>query len=593
MDQPNATYHYVGAFVDELARSGVRHAVICPGSRSTPLALSFAGCETIRVWTLIDERSAAFFALGIAKATGMPVVLICTSGTAAANFLPAVAEAKLGRVPLLILTADRPPELRDVGAPQAMDQTRLYGAHAKWSVEMALPEASATLLRYSRTMAGRAVATARARPQGPVHLNMPFREPLVPALMAGAEDVESQEMPGAGRPDLQPYVEAPSPRLALPTDVLASLATSLERHEHGLIVVGPQTDATLAAPLTRLADRLGYPILADPLSQLRHGSFDHTLVVDSYDAFLRDAAFVQANGPELVLRFGAMPTAKPLLLFLQAHPACRQIVVDGAGGWNDPMLAAEHMLHVDEHLLIDELLARLPSRPRVTAWTRSWQTTASLTRSTLDEAIALLPEPFEGRVFGELAELLPAGTTLVVGNSMPIRDCDTFLAGSRQPLRVIGNRGVNGIDGVVSTALGLAAAGEEVVLVLGDLSFYHDLNGLLAAKLHRLRLTVIVINNDGGGIFSFLPQAAYPEHFEQLFGTPLGLDFQPVVEMYGGQFERVHTWDSFQRAVSSGLESDGLTVIELPTNRASNVTLHRELWQAVSKRLAASPGETA
>lgn len=588
MDYENATYLCSGALVDELARSGVRHAVICPGSRSTPLALVFAQHSAIRVWTLLDERSAGFFALGIARATHAPVALVCTSGTAAANFMPAVAEANLGRVPLIVLTADRPPELREIGAPQAMDQIRLYGTHAKWSVEMALPEASDTALRYWRTIAGRAAATALADPAGPVHLNVPLREPLTPAAIPGQPlpALDRRETAAwEGRPAGQPYVRVMASQAIPDPARLDELATMLSRVERGLIVAGPLDDASLAEPLARLATALGFPILADPLSQVRHGAFDHALVVDSYDAFLRDERFAREMEPELVLRFGAMPTSKPLLLYLKAHPLAAQIVVDDAGGWNEPMLAAGQMIYADALLLVEGLLERFPESGRPAPWAMHWQETARATRTALVETLRELDELFEGRVFDELATLLPAGATLFAGNSMPVRDCDTFLAGSRRPIRVLGNRGVNGIDGVVSTALGLATGGDPVVLVLGDISFYHDLNGLLAAKLHGLKLTIVVVNNDGGGIFSFLPQAAYPEHFEALFGTPHGLDFQPVVEMYGGHFRRIDDWAGFRDALASGLDRDGLTVIEVPTERATNVTMHRRLWQAVFTRL--------
>lgn len=588
MKYENATYLCIGALVEELARSGVRHAVICPGSRSTPLALVFAEHEAIRVWTLLDERSAGFFALGIARATHAPVALVCTSGTAAANFMPAVAEANLGRVPLIVLTADRPPELREVGAPQAMDQIRLYGTHVKWSVEMALPEASDTSLRYWRTIAGRATATALAAPAGPVHLNVPLREPLTPAAIPG-QPLPTLDMrePAAweGRPGGEPYVQV-VPSQAIPDATrLDTLAATLSGVERGLIVVGPLDDAALAEPLTRLAATLSFPILADPLSGLRHGAFDHALVVDSYDAFLRDERFVREMEPELVLRFGAMPTSKPLLLYLKAHSLATQIVVDDASGWNEPMLVAGQMIYTDARPLIDGLLARLSEPGPPAPWAMHWQETARATRTALEQTLRDFDELFEGRVFDELASLLPAGTTLFAGNSMPVRDCDTFLTSSQRPIRVLGNRGVNGIDGIVSTALGLATTGDPVVLVLGDISFYHDLNGLLAARLHGLKLTIVVVNNDGGGIFSFLPQAAYPEHFETLFGTPHGLDFQPVVEMYGGHFQRVHDWAGFRAALASGLDGDGLTVLEVPTDRATNVTLHRRLWQAVSARL--------
>lgn len=595
MEPCNPTYAYVNALVDELVRAGLRHAVVCPGSRSTPLAHTFAlhaERADLRLWVQLDERSAAFFALGIAKATRTPVALVCTSGTAAANFLPAIAEARLSRAPLVVLTADRPHELRDVGAPQAMDQLRLYGTHVKWFAEMALPEASEIMLRYARVAAARAIATARATPAGPVHLNLPFREPLTPDPTPGSPLPDVREsLAWQGRDDGRPIVavhESPqTPSAAL----LESLATRLVRCQRGLIVVGPQDDTQLAVSLTELAARLGFPILADPLANLRHGAFDRQLIIDSYDALLRDTDFARSAAPEVVLRIGAAPTSKPLLQYLNAHPAGEQILVDHGDGWRDPALAAAHLIHAEPSLLAADLLRHLPSSTRVSDWTRRWQAAAARARAALEEEMSRFDTLFEGRLFPELAALLPAGATLVVGNSMPIRDCDTFLPGGEHALRVLGNRGVNGIDGVVSTALGVAAASADpVVLVLGDLSFYHDLNGLLAAKRYGLRLTIVLVNNDGGGIFSFLPQASHPEYFELLFGTPHGLDFEPAVRMYGGDFRRARDWEGFRRAVVDAMARDGLSVIEVPTERTANVVMHRRLWQVVSAALHAEGG---
>ncbi|MBE3560379.1 MAG: 2-succinyl-5-enolpyruvyl-6-hydroxy-3-cyclohexene-1-carboxylic-acid synthase [Ktedonobacteraceae bacterium] len=597
----NPTYAYVAAFVDELRRAGVHHAVICPGSRSTPLAMCIVAQPAIRTWMHVDERSAAFFALGMAKRLAQPVALICTSGTAAANFLPALVEARLTHVPLLVLTADRPPELRDCGAPQAIDQNRLYGTHVKWFVEVALPEASNEALRYIRTLACRAAALALAVPAGPVHLNMPFREPLTPDPWPD-QPLPPPERRDAlawyGRPDNAPYIAVEdAPAGSLSATVTARLAAQLEETERGLIIVGPAAPPGLAQPLARLAKRLGYPILADPLSQLRCGPHDREAVLAGYDAFLRLAFFTERFAPQLVLRFGAMPTSKPLLLYLKRYAACRQIVVDSNYGWQEPTQLAAEMLHADAPALCEQLLAALPSGcDRHTrfagdiSWFEAWRRVDQITRETMLTAMRDFSQLFEGRVFPELNELLPADATLYAGNSMPVRDMDTFFWGNTRPLRIVGNRGASGIDGVISSALGYSAASQQdepVVLVIGDLSFFHDLNGLLAAHLHHLNLTVILVNNNGGGIFSFLPQAAYPEHFEQLFGTPTGLDFAPVVQMYGGQFQRVRDWEEFRSAVKQGIAAGGLHVIEVPTERASNVALHRRLWQMVEQALRA------
>jgi 2-succinyl-5-enolpyruvyl-6-hydroxy-3-cyclohexene-1-carboxylate synthase len=621
ISQTNPLYAYVGAFVDELQRAGVHHAVVCPGSRSTPLAITLAARPEIRVWMHIDERSAAFFALGMAKRLAQPVALLCTSGTAAANFLPAIVEARLTHVPLLVLTSDRPHELRDNGAPQAIDQNRLYGTHVKWFAEVALPEANNAALRYVRTLASRAAALTLAVPAGPVHLNMPFREPLTPDPLA------DQPLPPAeqrdpiaweGRAHNAPYITVSdaSPG-SLPAERIEQLAELLSTISQGLIVVGPLFAPELTEPLLQLAQRLGYPILADPLSQLRCGQHDRTLILSSYDAFLRLETFAAHVVPQLVLRFGAMPTAKPLLLYLKRHAAtCRQIVIDGQGGWEEPTQLASEMLHTDPVALCRALLhlvgtdlSCLPSQqvyPMDTInrslrgeeasyrdaqqeeWLAIWLRTEHVTCEALQTAIQKFPQPFEGRIFTELAELLPDGANLYVGNSMPVRDLDTFFWGNKQTLRLIGNRGANGIDGVVSSALGFSAASalnEPTVLVIGDLSFFHDQNGLLAVRLHQLNLVIVLVNNDGGGIFSFLPQAAHQQHFEQLFGTPTGLDFSLIVQMYGGHFKHAETWSQFREAVTHGIASGGLHVIEVATERESNVQMHRQLWQSVDTAL--------
>ena len=630
----NALYTYVGAFVDELARSGLTDVCICPGSRSTPLALAVARHGGINVWMHLDERSAAFFALGMAKTSRRPVALVCTSGTAVANFMPAVVEARQSRVPLLVLTADRPPELHDVGASQTIDQIRFYGSQVTWSVEMPLPEATETLLRFVRTTAGRAVAEASGVSAGPVHLNFPFREPLVPT----DEPLPSLSAVALyGRLDGAPYVRVSmGGTLILDLDRFTQLADDLAREPHGLIVCGPLDEPDLAVPLADLALLLGYPILADPLSGLRCGPHDRSMVIDSYDSFLRDARFAAEHAPHLVLRFGAMPTAKPLLQYLQRYPDARQIVVDRAG-WRDPTLQAAEMLHTDPVALCTALTGRYFNQPpacgadAAAVWQRDWMAAAHRTRTVLDRELAAIDEPFEGRVMSELADLLPEGATLFAGNSMPVRDVDTFFHGSERRIAIMGNRGASGIDGVTSTALGVAAAsGAPVVLAIGDISFYHDLNGLLAARQYGLNLTVVLLNNDGGGIFSFLPQAAAlprlpsgsppsrqlagskparvdgtvtapdggdqrqetpadrreVDTFELLFGTPHGLDFSHAAALYGATYTRIDGWDGYRRAVRRGIEEGGLHIVEVRTDRDRNVELHRRLWPAVAAALA-------
>ncbi len=335
----------VGAFVHELARAGVQPARACPGSRSTPLAIKLAQHPRIKLWMHLDERSAAYFGIGLARATRQPVVLLATSGTAAANFMPAVVEASLGRVPLIVLTADRPHELRDVGAAQTIDQLRLYGEHARWFIDLPEPELTPEHVRLVRTVAGRAFGTARREPAGPVHVNWPFREPLVP------EPTPGQWGARAGQ---RPYVAVESGVLSPSAELTGALERALAATQKGVIVCGPQDDPGLPDAVTRLAERLGYPVLADALSGVRTGPHDRSQVIDTFDAFLRDAPTVDRLAPELILRFGAVPTSKPLLQFLQRYPSARQIVVD-PGGWPEPTGLDIDLLQLAPGLLCNDL----------------------------------------------------------------------------------------------------------------------------------------------------------------------------------------------------------------------------------------------
>ncbi len=592
------TYLFTGAVVDELARAGVRHVCICPGSRSTPLAISFARDKRFRVWTHLDERSAAFFALGMAKFLGFPTVVVCTSGTAAANFMPAVVEALHGRVPLLALTADRPPELRDRGAPQTIDQIRFYGAQVKWSVEMAVPAARDDVLRYARLTACHAVSRAMEQPAGPVHLNFPFREPLLPTAPSESAHELLSDLALHGRPDGLPFTTYSRPALAPSEQSVRELAEELLNSPRGLIVCGPIDQPDLAEPLTALARRLGYPILADPLSGLRCGCHDGELVIDSYDALLRDARFTALPAPRVVLRFGAMPTAKPFLEYLQARPAIRQILVAPSNPLDPSLLAARSILADPTQFCaallpaLDGLIDSSTTAAGLGDWARTWIAAAGVARAALATTVEEMAAPFEGRIFGELADLLPSGANLFVGNSMPVRDLDTFFPKRRAPARLMANRGANGIDGVVSTALGVAAVSPApTVLVLGDISLYHDMNGLLAAGRHGISLVLIVVHNDGGGIFSFLPQAGAGAanqdwSFEELFGTPHGLDFAHTAALYGAEYTRSESWEQFRDAVGHGFAQGGLHIVEVQTDRAANVTLHRRCWPAVGAAVA-------
>jgi 2-succinyl-5-enolpyruvyl-6-hydroxy-3-cyclohexene-1-carboxylate synthase len=595
-----AAFAWVSALVDELSRAGVRDACVAPGSRSTPLTLALAHNESMRVWTHLDERSAAFFALGMAKTARRPVALVCTSGTAAANFLPAVVEARLSGVPLIVLTADRPPELRaDVGAPQTIDQVKLYGTHVKWFVDAPLPEATPTLLREARTLGARAAAVASVAPAGPVHVNLPSREPLVPRAVELPEWwSEDERLAWSGRPGGEPWVRVSGAHRIADAELLESLGGALADARRPVIVCGPSADPSIAAPLAAVARRLDAPLLADPLSQLRFGAHPATLVVDGYDAFLRallPGAAGEALTPDLVLRVGSLPTSKALQLWLRAHAGVPQILL-GDGDWADPMHDVAWAVRADiasTCVELDGVLAEmLGDTPLADAdWAARWRRVDARTREILADELESDDGMSEPRLFAELAAALPAGATLWVSSSMPVRDLDSFAARRDERIRVLANRGANGIDGVVSSALGAAAASDgPTVLAIGDLAFYHDMNGLLAAKLHDLDATVVLVNNDGGGIFSFLPQGnpelVAPRDFEALFGTPHGLDFSHAAALYGARLVRPESWTEFHAALATAVETPGLNIIEVRTDRAENVERHRELWAAVRAGVA-------
>lgn len=569
LDPPPAaadTYAAVRALVDGLVRAGLREVCIAPGARSTPLALVMAHDPRLRAWSHLDERSAAFFALGLARAGGAPAAVLCTSGTAAANFLPAAVEARHGRVPLLLLTADRPPELRDCGAFQAIDQIKLFGGFAKWCCEVGEPTAG---LAYFRALGQRAVATAAAAPAGAVHLNLPLREPLTPPHASAVRADSATPTPRA--------VARPAVRLPAATD-LAALADRLAATPRGVVVCGPlDADAETRAAVGGLATRLGWPLLADATAQLRDGDHDRRAVVAGYDALLREPAVAARFDAELVLRLGPLPISKALLHWLRGRS---QVVIDPGDGWDDPLHAADTLLHADIGPLCAALAARLPRR-RDRAWLDAWRRADRRAAAALRRGLASPLALFEGHVVAALAECLPDGATLVVGNSMATRDLDTFWRGGQRRVRVLCNRGANGIDGFVSTVLGAAAASPgPTVALTGDLGFLHDLGGLLAARRHALRATFVVCNNDGGGIFSYLPQADGSAAFDTFFRTPHGLDLRGGVEMYGCGFARVGCIAALPAALDAALRSPRCEVIEVPIDLDASLAAHRTLWAA-------------
>jgi 2-succinyl-5-enolpyruvyl-6-hydroxy-3-cyclohexene-1-carboxylate synthase len=578
----NLNAAWARALVQELVRGGVREAVICPGSRSAPLALACAGDPALRVRVVLDERAAGFFALGAAKATGAPSLVVVTSGTAGAHLYPALLEAEAARVPILVCTADRPPELHGWGAPQTLDQRALYAGHVRFFEDLGAPEATDAAFLHLRATAARAVSLALRTPQGPVHLNAPFREPLAPVPQPFAA-LSSRALEGdpAG-----PLVALAAPLSQPAPAALARAAAELSARPRGVIVCGPRSARDGLAPAAaELSARLGYPILADGASNLRakgSGAIAHA------DLLLRDRALAEALSPEAVVHLGGALTSKVLQQWIDASGAFQvQLCDDGA--LHDPAHAAAMVIEGDAAVACREIAGRARPSGRLglaTAFAEAEaRAGAALEAAFSGPAGAVLSEPL---VAWTVAAALPDDALLFVASSMPIRDVDAF--GGCLRAQVLANRGVNGIDGAIASAAGAGAAtGRSTVLLAGDLAVLHDLGGLVAARGLGVDLTVVVVNNDGGGIFSFLPIAGMTPQFEALFGTPHGLDFAHVAALASARLHRPRDPAALAAALGAARGEGGLQLIEVRTDRARNVAEHRALQACVAAALEGSP----
>jgi 2-succinyl-5-enolpyruvyl-6-hydroxy-3-cyclohexene-1-carboxylate synthase len=592
MTAPNRNSLWASIFVDELVRAGLKAVCIAPGSRSTPLTLAFAGCSDITVYSLLDERGAAFFALGLALAGQKPVALVCTSGTATANFYPAIIEANYAQAPLLVLTTDRPHEARHSGANQTIDQVKMYGDHVRWFVDVTPPEAqpSPATLRSLRSLACRAMAATVGFPPGPVHLNFPFRKPLEPIPVAGDVTEPSDQGEGGiafyGRADNAPFTHIRRGVCLPTTEQLHFLTDLIQRAPRGLIVCGPRCPGGgFPQAVSRLAQAAGYPILADALSGVRFGQHvaeAEGLVLGSYESFLQPEVIAAWEPPDMILRFGAMPISQALGNYLSTASSTRQIAISESGTWQD-----------ENHMLTDfiwaepEAVCRLGAaylktlslQARDTAWGAAFQRAEEQARHSFESIRA--GQFFEGALLADVVESMPPEALLYVASSMPVRHLDQFAPPRQAGLQVFANRGASGIDGTIASALGAAAATERpLVLVIGDLAFYHDLNSLLALRRCAVKATIVLINNNGGGIFHRLPIARFDPPFTDLFVTPHGLNFEPVVRMFGAAYAAPTTRADFRQALQQSIGSETAQVIEVVTDAA----LHEKMRQAVIKQ---------
>ncbi len=584
----NANTRASARFVRALADAGLGAVCIAPGSRSTPLVLAFAAEPRITIYRHLDERSAGFFAVGLAKGSGKTVALLCTSGTAAANFHPAVVEARYARVPLLVLTADRPPELRESGANQTIDQVKIYGDHVLWAVDVALPgdEAPAVVERYLNSLAARSVALANGRPAGPVHLNFPFRKPLQPSA-AASDSLPATSPPGS---------DVPMPRivrgtLSADSSALDQLARLMDSEPHGIMVCGPESVRPgYEEPLRRLAEASGYPILADALSGLRRGLLgDSKNLIGSYDALLQadPAVYPEAR---LVIRFGAVPTSAALNRYLAGLAGATIIQITPDGTWADDAHVTDLLIQAETGPLCDHLADVLTphKQPDNDQWLARFRRLEQLTWLAVNEALRAHPQSDAAAVWQLMGALPDIDSVVLAGNSLPVRLIDQLTQPATRPAWITGNRGASGIDGNVSAACGLAVSGNgPVTALLGDVTFYHDMNGLMASRLNALPgVTIMILNNDGGGIFRRLPVAAYEEAATELFVMPHGLTYENAAALYGLDYVRLAPGDVAAHLGQQGDDPVRTELVEIITDGRHDMEAQAHIAAVIRRHLA-------
>ena len=568
---------YIAALVDEFYQLGVRHAVFSPGSRSTTMAMLFKEHEGFETYMNIDERSASFMALGIAKAHKEPTVLVCTSGSAVAHYLPAILEAQYSGIPLIVLSADRPHTLLHVGAPQTVDQHKIFGTTVNYFEELAVPQES-HYYTYPRQVARKAYMKAMDTKKGPVHINVPLFEPLVPELSrnhfeAGRSSFKvvkpnySSVFGCDNRNNLTHVNNAID--ITHGNDGTKEINDLLERYERILILAGPQIDIDEANTIRFFGEALQAPILADPLSNVR-GCGTSKVVISTYDALLAGQALWNELKPDCVIQFGQIVVSKRVQQMIASWTDVEYVEVNPTMDSMNP--TGKTTIHMQASIDVFTHLhgKNNSSDTYLNIWRRLDQAGKKQLSTAIDE-----PHCFEGRTIRELQKQIPEDGQIFVANSMTIRDFDYFWFSGESKAVLYGNRGVNGIDGTISTALGLAANGKPTYLVTGDLSLFHDLNGLAVAKTHNLNLTIILHNNDGGGIFEYLPQKG-TKHFDYLFSTSQGLDYSGAAKLYGCGYTKISSPNELSSVLANVSQETGVHIIEIPTNREYSRELHKK-----------------
>ncbi len=576
----NRNILWTEAFVNELAFLGVKYVCISPGSRNTSLTLAFSSNKKIKSFVHIDERSSGFFALGMAKASNTPVAVVCTSGTAAAELYPSIIEAYQNKVPLIICTADRPPELIGVGTNQTIYQNEIYKNHIRWFANTGTPVPNKNGLKRIKNLAHKAIEESFINNRGPVHLNFPFRKPFEPSSMT--DEIDKKTLTYSKKNLTKSF----SKKIISKNHKkrISIIIESIKENKNGLIIVGPKNyDKNFNELCIKLSDITGYPILADGSSQLRFGNKISKNIISNFESIFKSKDFLKQHKAKIILQFGRTVTSKALEDYLESYRGLKFLIND-YGDLYDPADKTTDLLAMDPNEFCKEVISNIKKKKIENQnWLNDFiQAERDVEKLKLKQ-ILNSKFPNEPRIITELIKAIPQNSHIMISNSMPVRDFDYFAPIDYKKLVIHNNRGASGIDGIISTALGIAVENKNpVFLITGDLAFYHDLNGLLAAKKYNIPLTVILINNNGGGIFRMLPVSTIANNFVQFFQTPHDLDFSKFVKAYGGNHFKIKSWSDFNLKIEQSLPSKKFTVLEIKTNAESSHNLRRNFWTKAS-----------
>lgn len=584
--QVNRNFVWAETFVNQLLALGIRNVCISPGSRSTPLTLAFTKNKKIKSFVNIDERVSGFFALGIARATGIPTALVTTSGTATAELYPAIVEAYMNRVPLIICTADRPPELWKRGANQTINQWNLYRNHIRFFKNVGLPRLSVNGLNNLKSITTKAYEISNKLDCGPVHLNFPFRKPLEPNSFT--DEVDDKIIDCAKSVNhLHKKINKGGNIPKYVVKLAKKVVKKIERFEKGLIVVGPSNfDNSTCQEISKLSRLTDYPVLADGLSQLRFRQTKSNISVN-YNSYLRSEVFKKLYKPEIIIQFGRTVTSTVLQEYLTNSGAQRFLinkfgdVFDPSGKSKTPIKSeAKNFCAVLNNQLKEKGFKRIKSD-----WTKSFEQAENLSAQMNYEHLYNQKLNFEPKVITECVSSLPANSKFMIGNSLPVRDLDNFVPSHKKNIKIYFNRGASGIDGITSTVLGIAIKESPVVLITGDLSFLHDLNALIPAVKYSIPLVVILINNNGGGIFEMLPIPSKSSTFKKYFKIPHDLDISAIVSSFGVKHYLVKDPKNLRTKILSSFRRKKTTVLEIKTDSDLSKKGRQKFWANIAKQI--------